>query len=109
MEELNNVVKNEKIRSEEKSRLSLLRSRTFLLPALLISISFAIQVMSGVELCSYYVGFIFRDVGVRLEIAGIIIQVMLFLSTQEISRADPLLAVDCHSRIPADSSPSVEV
>ena len=57
--------------------------------------------------CSYYVGFIFRDVGVRLEIAGIIIQVML--STQEISRADPLLAVDCHSRIPADSSPSVEV
>ena len=107
LEELKNVVQNEKKRSKEKSKLSLLRSRTFLLPALLISISFAIQVMSGVELCSYYVGFIFRDVGVRLEVAGIIIQVML--STQEISRADPLLAVDCHSRIPADSSPSVEV
>ena len=73
-EELKNVVENEKKRSEEKSRLSLLRSRTFLQPALLISISFTIRVTSGIELCTYYVGFIFKDVGISLEIAGIIMQ-----------------------------------
>ena len=108
MEELNNVVKNEKIRSEEKSRLSLLRSRTFLLPALLISISFTIQVTCGVELCCYYVGFIFKDVGVRLEIAGIIIQVSL--SPQQVPGSDhPTPAVDHYSRISADPAAAVSV
>ena len=106
MQELKNVVRKEKKRSMEKSRLSLLRSRTFLLPALLISISYTIQVTSGTELCNYYVGFLFKDVGIRLEIAGLIIQVILLIEGEG---GDPSPAGDYDSRIPADPAAPVSV
>ena len=105
MEELKNVVQNERKKSVEKSKLSLLRSRTFLLPALLISISFTIQVTSGVEICSYYVGFIFKDVGISLEMAGIIIQVIL----SRVKGDKPCPAVHYYTRIPPHTAPPVQV
>ena len=71
--ELQNIVRSE---AEERSKLSAFKSRKFLLPGLLITVSYFIEVLSGIELCCYYVGFIFTNIGVTLEIAAIITQVI---------------------------------
>ena len=105
MKELKSVVQNERKKSVKKSKLSLLRSRTFLLPALLISISFTIQVTNGVELCSYYVGFIFKDVGISLEMAGIINQVIL----SRLKGDKPCPAGHYYTWLPPHTPPPVQV
>ena len=79
IDEIQTIVEEEQKTSTKISKSSLLKCRTFLLPALLITVSFTFQVVSGIEICTYYVGFIFKDVGVRLEIAAIIIQVIQYL------------------------------
>ena len=73
--EMQNIVEEEKKTRGEKSQWSLIKSRTFLLPSLLISISFSLQVLSGIELCCYYVGFIFQNINIRHEFSAIIAQV----------------------------------
>ena len=55
IEEMQNIVEEEKRTRETKSKWSLIKSRTFLLPSLLTSISFTLQVLSGIELCCYYI------------------------------------------------------
>ena len=72
IQEMETIVKSE---ADESSKLSAFKSRTFLLPAFLITISYLIEVLSGIELCGYYVAFIFTNSGVSLEIAAIITQV----------------------------------
>ena len=69
---MENIVTSE---AEKTSKLSAFGSRTFLLPAFLTTVSYLIEVLSGVELCSYYVAFIFTNAGVSPEITAIIIQV----------------------------------
>ena len=75
IEEMQNIVEEEKRTRETKSKWSLIKSRTFLLPSLLTSISFTLQVLSGIELCCYYVGFIFQNINIRHEFSAIITQV----------------------------------
>ena len=72
IEEMQSIAKTE-ARAGSGLSLSVSMSRTFLLPALLTIITYFVEVTSGVELCSYYVGFIFKSV--RLETAAIITQV----------------------------------
>ena len=90
VEEMQSIVK-----TEATSRLSLsaFKSRTFLLPALLIVLSYFVDVTSGVELCSYYVGFIFKSV--RLETAAIITQV----GWEKLSRQQTLLCSCKHLQL----------
>ena len=73
--EMENIVEEEKETRREKSKWSLIKSRTFLLPSLLTSISFTLTVLSGLELCTYYVGFIFQNINIRHEFSAIIIEV----------------------------------
>ena len=73
IEEMETIIESE---AEQSSKLSAFKSRTFLLPAFLIMVSYLIEVSSGVELCGYYVAFIFPNSGVSLEIAAIITQVI---------------------------------
>ena len=76
IKEMQKIVEEEKKTRESKSKWSLIKSRTFLLPSLLSSISYAFSVLSGIELCCYYVGFIFRNVNIRHEFSAIITQVL---------------------------------
>ena len=71
--EMQNIVQEEKKTRETKW--SQIKSRTFLLPSLLTSLAFALQVLSGIELCCYYVGFIFQNINIRHEFSAIITQV----------------------------------
>ena len=73
IEEMEMIVKSE---AEETSKLSALKSRTFILPAFLIMLSYLIEVSSGIELCGYYVAFIFPNTGLSLDLAAIITQVI---------------------------------
>ena len=73
--EMQNIFQEEKITGRTKSKWSLIKSRTFLIPSLLTSISFTLQVLSGIELCCYYVGFIFQNINIRHEFSAIITQV----------------------------------
>ena len=73
--EMENIVEEEKEARREKSKWSLIKSRTFLLPSLPTSISFTVQVLSGIELCSDYVSFIFQNINIRHEFSAIITQV----------------------------------
>ena len=75
--EMHNIREEEIKTREEKSKWSLIKSRTFLLPSLLTGISFTLQVVSGVELCCYYVGFIFQNINIRHEFTGLITMVSL--------------------------------
>ena len=73
--EMQNIVEEEKETREAKSKWSLIKSRTFLYPSLLTSIAYALSVLSGIEVCGYYVGFIFRHINIRHEFSAIITQV----------------------------------
>ena len=73
--EMQNIIEEEKKTRETMSKWSLINSRTFLLPSLLTSIAFALQALSGIELCCYYVGFIFQKINIRHEFSAIITQV----------------------------------
>ena len=75
--EMQNIVEEERKAREEKSKWSLVKSRTFLLPSLLTGISFTLQVVSGVELCCYYVGFIFQNINIRHELTALLTMVTL--------------------------------
>ena len=75
--EMHNIREEEIKTREEKSKWSLIKSRTFLLPSLLTGLSFTLQVVSGVELCCYYVGFIFQNINIRHEFTGLITMVSL--------------------------------
>ena len=73
--EMQNILEKEKKTREDKSKWSLIKSRTFLYPSLLTSIAYALSVLSGIEVCGYYVGFIFRNINIRHEFSAIITQV----------------------------------
>ena len=75
--EMQNIVDEEKKTRDEKSKWSLVKSRTFLLPSLLTGLSFTLQVVSGVELCCYYAGFIFQTINIRHELTALITMVTL--------------------------------
>ena len=73
--EMLNIINEEKEIREAKSKWSLIKSRTFLYPSLLTSIAYAFAVLSGIELCTFYVGFIFQNINLRHEFSAIIAQV----------------------------------
>ena len=73
--EMQNIFQEESKRREANSKWSLIKSRTFLIPSLLTSIAYAVSVLSGIEICSYYVGFIFQNINIRHEFSAIITQV----------------------------------
>ena len=73
--EMENIAEEEKKTRKAKSKWSLIKSRTFLLQSLLTSISFTLQVISEVELCNYYVGFILQNINIRHEFSAMISQV----------------------------------
>ena len=75
IKEMQNIVEEENKTIESKSKWSLIKSRTFLLPSVLSSISYAFSVLSGIELFCYYVGFIFQNINIRHEFSAIITQV----------------------------------
>ena len=79
--EMQNIVEEEKKTSEAKSKWSLIKSRTFLLPSLLTSIAYAFSVLSGIEICCYYVGFIFQNINIRHEFSAIINQVLMVIKS----------------------------
>ena len=85
--EMQNIREEEIKTREEKSKWSLIKSRTFLLPSLLTGISFTLQVVSGVELCCYYVGFIFQNTNIRHELTGLITMVSLVSGNRFVQKA----------------------
>ena len=85
--EMHNIREEEIKTREEKSKWSLIKSRTFLLPSLLTGISFTLQVVSGVELCCYYVGFIFQNINIRHEFTGLITMVSLVSGNRFVQKA----------------------
>ena len=75
--EMQNIVEEEKETREAKSKWSLIKSRTFLYPSLITSIAYAFAVLSGIELCTFYVGFIFQNINVRHELTALLTMVTL--------------------------------
>ena len=71
IEEMQNIVEEEKKTRDAKSKWSIIKSRTFLLPSLLASTAYALCVLSGIELVCYYSGFIFQNVNIRHEFSAI--------------------------------------
>ena len=74
--EMQNIVDEEKETRADKSNWSLIKSRSFLYPSLLTSSANAFTVLSGIDICLFYVGFIFQNINIRHEFSAIIAQVL---------------------------------
>ena len=83
IEEMQNIVEGEQRTRETKSKWSIIKSRTFILPSFLTSTAYAFSVLSGNDLCLYYVGFIFQNINIRHEFSAIITQVFTNFSVGE--------------------------
>ena len=77
MKELETIVEQEKRAERERSMVSSVFDRTFLLPLLISCLCFTFNALCGVDLVGYYVGFIFPEL--ELEMAAIVYQSMITL------------------------------
>ena len=77
MKELETIVEQERSEEVERSVVSSLLDRTFLLPLMISCLCFTFNALCGVDLVGYYVGFIFPEL--ELEVAAIVYQSMITL------------------------------
>ena len=73
--ELEEIVREERRQAGEESLTSSLLTRTFLCPLIISCSLFTFSALSGEELISYYIGFIFNNVGLGMERSAILYQV----------------------------------